>query len=72
MEMKSKGGILFPHIAYVKELIGWHIPVSKKQLHGKFKDSVTVELKSKDEGESKIISIVVQGKRLSLFVLAVK
>jgi hypothetical protein len=55
IEKNGKGGILFSHVACVEELTGRHIPVSKKQLHGKFKDSVTVVLKSTDEGGSKIV-----------------
>jgi hypothetical protein len=55
IEKNGKGGILFSHVACVEELTGRHIPVSKKQLLGKFKDSVTVVLKSTDEGGSKIV-----------------
>ncbi len=55
IEKNGKGGILFSHVACVEELTGRHIPVSKKQIHGKFKDSVTVVLKSTDQGGSKIV-----------------
>lgn len=55
IEKNGKGGILFSHVARVEELTGRHIPVSKKQLQGKFKDSVIVMLKSNEEGGSKTV-----------------
>ena len=55
IDRHGKGGILFSHILSVEELTGKNIPMSKKQLQGKFIDSVVVVLKGTEEAGSKTV-----------------